>query len=87
VLRNEYLGLRKNLILKAQLKGRLRLSDAERARLGAIAIDWGVGSRRGSGMRPLPDNHPGLVPRLVARKFDGSMERPNLGPTADRAEK
>src|SRR6266849_11095071 len=35
-LRNEYLAA-ENRILKAQLKGRLRLSDAERATLGEIA--------------------------------------------------
>jgi hypothetical protein len=34
-LRNEYLAA-ENRILKAQLKGRLRLSDAERATLGEI---------------------------------------------------
>jgi putative transposase len=35
LLRNEYLAA-ENRILKAQLKGRLRLSDAERAKLGEI---------------------------------------------------
>ena len=35
LLRNEYL-LAENRILKAQLPGRLRLSDAERATLGEI---------------------------------------------------
>ena len=35
LLRNEYLAA-ENGILKAQLKGRLRLSDAERAKLGEI---------------------------------------------------
>ena len=34
--RNEYLAA-ENRILKAQLKGRLKLSDAERATLGEIA--------------------------------------------------
>jgi hypothetical protein len=36
LLRNEYLAV-ENRILKAQLKGRLRLSNAERATLGEIA--------------------------------------------------
>jgi putative transposase len=36
LLRNEYLAA-ENRILKVQLKGRLRLSDAERATLGEIA--------------------------------------------------
>jgi hypothetical protein len=35
LLRNEYLAA-ENRILKAQLQGRLRLSDTERARLGGI---------------------------------------------------
>ena len=35
LLRNEYLAA-ENRILKAHLKGRLRLSDAERAKLGEI---------------------------------------------------
>jgi putative transposase len=35
LLQNEYL-VAENRILKAQLQGRLRLSDAERARLGEI---------------------------------------------------
>jgi len=35
LLRNEYL-VAGNRILKAQLQGRMRLSDAERARLGEI---------------------------------------------------
>ena len=39
LLRNEYLAA-ENGILKAQLKGCLRLSDAERAKLGEMAIDW-----------------------------------------------
>jgi hypothetical protein len=37
--RNEYLAA-ENRILKAQLKGRLKLSDAERATLGEIGHDW-----------------------------------------------
>jgi len=35
LLRNEYLAA-ENRILRGQLKGRLRLSDAERAKLGEI---------------------------------------------------
>jgi putative transposase len=38
--RNEYLAA-ENRILKAQLKGRLKLSDAERATLGEIGHRWG----------------------------------------------
>ena len=39
--RNEYLAT-ENRILKAQLKGRLKLSDAERATLGEIGHPWAV---------------------------------------------
>jgi hypothetical protein len=39
LLRNEYLAA-ENGILKAQLKGCLRLSDAERAKSARLAIDW-----------------------------------------------
>src|SRR5450830_77992 len=54
LLRNEYL-VAENRILKAQLKERLRLSDAERAKLGEIGHRLGrkalgeeaVGSRAG----------------------------------------
>jgi putative transposase len=37
--RNEYLAA-ENRILKLQLKGRLKLSDAERATLGEIGVAW-----------------------------------------------
>jgi hypothetical protein len=37
--RNEYLAA-ENRILKAQVKGRLKLSDAERATLGESVIAW-----------------------------------------------
>ena len=40
LLRNEYL-VAENRILKAQLKGRLRLSDGERATLGEIDLRLG----------------------------------------------
>jgi hypothetical protein len=39
LLRNEYL-VAENRILKSQLKGRLKLSDVERTKLGEIDIDW-----------------------------------------------
>jgi hypothetical protein len=37
--RNEYLAA-ENRILKAQLQGRLKLTDAERATLARSVIDW-----------------------------------------------
>ena len=39
LLRNEYLAA-ENRILRAQLNGCLRLSDAERATLVRLAFDW-----------------------------------------------
>jgi len=39
--RNEYLAA-ENRILKAQLKGRLKLSKAERGTLGRSVIAWAV---------------------------------------------
>jgi hypothetical protein len=69
--RNEYLAA-ENRILKAQLRGRLKLSDAERARLGEI------GHRRGRKVLAevatvaRPDTILGWCRKLVARKFDGS---------------
>ncbi len=44
--RTEYLAA-ENRILKAQLKGRLKLSDAERATLAEIGHRLGKGSWRG----------------------------------------
>src|SRR5438552_2533008 len=49
--RNEYLAA-ENRILKAQLKGRLRLSDAERATLGEIVIAWAARSSARSQLWP-----------------------------------
>jgi hypothetical protein len=41
--RNEYLAA-ENRIMKAQLKGRLKLSDAERGALGGSVIAWAARS-------------------------------------------
>ena len=53
--RNEYLAA-ENRILKSQLNGRLRLSDAERAMLGGSVIVWAAKllprSRLSRGRRP-----------------------------------
>ena len=76
--RNEYLAA-ENRILKAQLKGRLKLSDAERATLGEI------GHRLGRKVLGEVANtaraHTILAwyRKLVARKFDGSKARRSLG--------
>jgi len=69
--RNEYLAA-ENRILKAQLKGRLRLSDAERATLGEIGhrLDRRILSELANVARP--DTILAWYRKLVARKFDGS---------------
>ena len=84
LLRNEYLAA-ENRILKAQLKGRLRLSDAERAKLGEIAHRLGRKALGEVATAALPDTILAWYRRLVARKFDGSKERRTMGrPRIDR---
>ena len=76
LLRNEYLAA-ENRILKAQLQGRLRLSDAERATLGEIGRRLGREALGEVATAALPDTILGWYRRLVARKFDGSRVRPS----------
>ncbi len=59
--RNEYL-VTENRILKRQLKGRLLLSDAERATLGEIGHRLGRKALRGRGERRQAGHNPRLVP-------------------------
>src|SRR5256886_5475578 len=72
--RIEYLAA-ENRILKAQLKGRLKLSDAERATLGEIGHRLG---RKGLG-EGANVARPGTIlawyRKLIAHKFDGSKAR------------
>jgi putative transposase len=84
LLRNEYL-VAENRILKAQLNGRLRLSDAERATLGEIGHRLGRKALEEVAAAALPDTILAWYRRLVARKFDGSKERRSAGrPRLDR---
>jgi putative transposase len=83
-LRNEYLAA-ENRILKAQLKGRLRLSDAERATLGEIAHRLGRRVLGEVANVARPDTILAWYRKLVARKFDGSKARRGPGrPRIDR---
>jgi putative transposase len=85
LLRNEYLAA-ENRILKAQLKGRLKLSDAERAKLGEIGRRLGRKALGEVANAALPDTILAWYRRLVARKFDGSRARRTPGrPRLDRA--
>jgi len=78
LLRNEYL-VSENRILKAQLKGRLRLSDAERAKLGEIGHRLGRRVLAEVANVARPDTILGWYRELVARKFDGSKARRSPG--------
>jgi putative transposase len=78
LLRNEYLAA-ENRILKAQLQGRLRLSDTERVTLGEIGHRLGRKALGEVAGAALPDTILGWYRRLFARKFDGSRARRALG--------
>jgi len=74
LLRNEYLAA-ENRILRAQLKGRPRLSEGERATLGEIGRRLGRKALGEVATAAGPDTILGWYRRLVARKFDGSRAR------------
>jgi putative transposase len=76
--RNEYLAA-ENRIPKAQLKGRLKLSDAERARLGEIGHRLGRKVLAEVATVARPDTILAWYRKLVARKFDGSKARRGPG--------
>ena len=84
LLRNEYLAA-ENQILRGQLKGRPRLSDAERAKLGEIGRRLGRKALGDVATAALPDTILGWYRRLVARKFDGSKHRSPGRPRVERA--
>jgi homeodomain-containing protein len=76
--RNEYLAA-ENRILKAQLRGRLKLSDAERATLGEIGHRLGRKALAEVATVARPDTILGWYRKLVAHKFDGSKSRRGPG--------
>jgi hypothetical protein len=65
LLRNEYLAA-ENRIFKAQLQGRLRLSDAERATLGEIGHRLGREALGEVATAALPDTKLGWYRTLVS---------------------
>jgi len=65
--------------MKAQVKERLRPSDAERARLGEIGHRLGRKTLGEVANAALPDTILTWYRRLVARKFDGSKVRRTPG--------
>src|SRR5215467_4910027 len=84
LLRNEYLAA-ENQILRGQLKGRPKLSDAERAKLGEIGRRMGGKALGDVATASQPHTILGSYRRLVARKFDGSKHRSPGRPRVERA--
>src|SRR5215469_3232577 len=78
LLRNEYLAA-ENRILRAHLPSRLRLWDAERSTLAAIAKRLGRKALKDIARVAQPDTILGWYGRLVAQKFDGSRRRAGPG--------
>src|SRR3981189_1622505 len=78
VARNEYLAA-ENRIMKAQLKERLKLSDAERGALGKIGHRLGRRVLAEVARVARPDTILGWYRKRVARKFDGSKARRGPG--------
>jgi len=78
LLRNDYL-LAENRILKTQIKGRLLLSDAERATLAEIGHRLGRKALEGVAAAAKPDTILGWYRKLIADKFDGSKARRSHG--------
>ena len=74
LLRNEYLAA-ENRILKAQIKTRLLLTDAEKAILAEIAHRLGRKALEEVANVMKPDTIMGWYRKLVACKFDGSKSR------------
>jgi hypothetical protein len=77
LLRNEYL-VAENRILKAQLKERLRLSDAERAKLGEIGHRLGRKALGGGDYRSA-GHHLSVVPKARRSQMDRGHVEPRAG--------
>ena len=80
LVRNEYLAA-ENRILKAQLNGRLKLSDGERKMLGDIGHRWAA--RLWPKSLPLPDRTPSWA-GTASLSPTSSMARRSVGAQADR---
>ena len=78
LLRNEYLTA-ENRILRAQIKTRLVLSDAERVTLADIGHRLGRKALEEIAAAAKPDTILGWFRKLVAQKFDGSKSRRPCG--------
>src|SRR5436190_8012444 len=78
LLRNEYLAA-ENRILRAQIKGRLLLSDAEKATLAEIAHRLKRKALEELAAVAKPDTLLAWYRKLIANKFDGSRFRKSWG--------
>ena len=76
--RNEYLAA-ENRILRAQIKGRWLLSDAEKKTLADIGYRLGRKALEDVANTAKLDTILGCYRTLVARKFDGSKARRSHG--------
>jgi putative transposase len=74
LLRNEYLGA-ENRILRGQIKGRLLLSEGEKATLAEIAQRLGRKALEELAAVAKPDTLLAWYRKLIANKFDGSRIR------------
>jgi hypothetical protein len=73
LLRNEYL-VAENRILRAQIKGRLLLSDAEKAILAEIAHRLGRNALDELAAAARPETLLAWYRKLIAKKFDGTRD-------------
>jgi Homeodomain-like domain len=78
LLRNEYLAA-ENRILRAQIKGRMLLSEAEKATLAEIAHRLGRKALEELAAVAKPDTLLAWYRKLIASKFDGSKSRKSRG--------
>src|SRR5712675_1670077 len=74
LLRNEYL-ITENRMLRHQITGRVRLTDAERKTLAEIGQKLGKQALQEVATIVKPDTILGWHRTLVAQKFDGSQQR------------
>src|SRR6266705_596567 len=85
LLRNEYL-VTENRMLRHQITGRVRLTDAERKTLAEIGKKLGKQALEEVATIVKPETILGWHRKLAAQKFDGSHQRRFLGrPRVDKA--
>jgi putative transposase len=85
LLRNEYL-VTENRMLRNQITGRVRLTDAERKTLAAIGHKLGKQALAEVATIVKPETILGWHRKLIAQKFDGSQQRSSPGrPKIDQA--